>query len=204
MILFFGDSITEGTNCTRSFVDFLDERLDIYNFGVSGTTIGEYSIYPVDGNSLTKLYPTAMYLPVADTLVFEYGINDVSSIMCGFTTLEVAIISFVRALDGIDQLNPLAKKIFLSISDDKEIIFEYAKRQCHYLSTDYFRGFDFIFPASKWADTYNELIKGIGKKIEVVPMINNVDFLKNKLTYDNIHPNEYGHKIIAENIQMYI
>ena len=207
-VIFFGDSITEGSNSPISFVDTLRmEGYDCINRGISGTTIGEYSIYPVDGYSLSKLYPNDESLGTVDSIVLEYGINDVSSIMCGFTTFDVAIISFVKALDGINQINGHAKKIFLSISNDEEVIDEMARRQCDYLSNDYFDGYDFSFPFTRWADIYIRMIKEIGKRIEVVPMIDNIKFFDYNaecISDDYIHPNYKGHIEIAFNIMKYI
>ena len=207
-VIFFGDSLTEGSNSPISFVDTLRRTgYDCINRGISGTTIGEYSIYPVDGHSLSQLYPKDELLSSVDSIILEYGINDVSSIMCGFTTLDVAIISFVKAIDGINQINKEAKKIFLSISNDAEVVNEMAKRQCDYLANVYFTGYDFSFPYTKWADNYNILIKEISKRIEVVPMIDDIrffDYNADCISDDNIHPNYKGHTEIAFNIRQYI
>lgn len=206
--IFFGDSMTEGSNSPGSYVDVLTRLgYDCINRGISGTTIGEYSIYLVDGYSLSKLYPKDESLSIVDCIVLEYGINDVSSIMCGFTTFDVAIISFVKALDGINQINRHAKKIFLSISNDDEVIDEMARRQCDYLSNDYFDGYDFSFPVTRWAHIYKRMIRKISKRIEVVPMIDNIKFFDYNaecISDDYIHPNYKGHTEIAFNIKKYI
>ena len=216
-VIFFGDSLTEGSNSPRSFVDILGRTgfVDVLgrvsheciNRGISGTTIGEYSIYPVDGYSLSQLYPKDKSLSDVDSIVLEYGINDVSSIMCGFTTLEIAIVSCVKALDGISQINNRAKKVFLSISDNPEVVNEMARRQCDYLANVYFAGYDFSFPYTKWADNYNTLIREIAKRIKVVPMIDDMrffDYNAGCISDDNIHPNYKGHTEIAFNIKQYI
>lgn len=207
-VIFFGDSLTAGSNSPGSYVDVLTRLgYDCKNRGISGTTVGEYSIYPVDGYSLSQLYPKDELLSSVDSIVLEYGINDVSSIMCGFTTFDVAIISFVKALDGINQINGHAKKIFLSISNDDEVIDEMARRQCDYLSNNYFDGYDFSFPFTRWADIYKRMIKEIGKRIKVVPMIDKVSFFDYNsgcVSDDNIHPNYKGHTEIAFNIIKYI
>ena len=53
--LFFGDSLTSGENNDgKSFVEYIPHSEKV---GVSGTTIGEYSIYPVDGYSLLSQIP---------------------------------------------------------------------------------------------------------------------------------------------------
>lgn len=200
--LFFGDSITAGSSSPISFTDCIKE--EVLNFGISGTTIGEYSIYPVDGYSLLSMYDKVSGIKTADKIFLEYGINDVSSIMCDFTELQKVIVSFVKALDGITQLNKTADIYFLSISDVDNIIQKYAKLQCDYLSDDYFKGFNFSFPVSKWAGLYISFISAVKTRLKVIPMIENVEFLYKYISSDNIHPNAAGHKLIAENIKKYI
>ena len=200
--IFFGDSLTEGTNSNKSFTH---EFFDSYNKGISGTTIGEYSIYPVDGNSLLSVYnkdiPT---LKKCGHIFIEYGANDVSSIMCGFTTLDKVIISFVKAIDGIKQINNYGKIHFLTISDDIDIVKEHAEYQCMYLRDDYFRGYDFNFPASKWAELYMKIMVAVSKRVEVIPMVDDKDFFYKYLSTDNLHPNEEGHSVIAHTIKKYL
>ena len=211
-VIFFGDSITEGANSTIDFVEYLSRGRSTpgvmnatYNVAVSGTTIGEYSIYPVDGNSLSALYPKTD-LKNFDTIFLEYGVNDVSSIMCGFTTLDKVIISFVKAIDGIKQCTDADIK-FLALSTDYGIINKYAQLQCDYLSNDYFKGYKFQFPPNIWASNYEKLIRAVSKRVDVIPMIEDVKFFdKNAetISVDNLHPNSKGHYIIAENISKYI
>jgi lysophospholipase L1-like esterase len=199
--IFFGDSITEGRNCTVQFTDYFDS----YNKGVGGTTIGEYSIYPVDGYSLASLYiKNKDYIRVCDNIYLEYGINDVSSIMCGFTDLGKVIVSFVKVLDGIKQINKHANIRFLTISNNPDIIDEYASYQCRYLSDDYFKGYDFNFPKLKWADLYIRMMLAVGKRVPLIPMIDDIDFFSKYLSEDKLHPNVAGHKVIAYNIKKYL
>lgn len=202
-VVFFGDSLTESV-ASIAITDYLPPEWDVHNFGVSGTTIGEYSIYPVDGRSLLSLYSRNTWMLNADVIVLEYGINDVSSIMCGFTTLDKVVISFVKALDGIKQKIKNDTKIkFLSISDDYDTIYKYAKKQCSYLEKEYFKDYNFHFPDYMWAANYKKLISEISKRVEVIPMIkkSDVDFMDLFLGPDDLHPNEVGNEIIAENIK---
>lgn len=194
--IFFGDSITEGVNSKSSFTK---EFNDAINMGISGTTIGEYSIYPVDGLSLLQVYD-CYKLRKASRVFLEYGCNDVASVMCGFTSLNNVIISFVKALDGIRQINGSAEIYFLSIADNADIIREYANYQCDYLKNDYFKGYDFVFPASKWAEIYIAFIEAVKKRIPVIPMIDDTEFLSHYLSDDKLHPNELGHGIIGATI----
>lgn len=203
-VVFLGDSFTSGENNQNvSFVDYIKRKFpehSIHNLGVSGTTIGEYSIYPVDGYSLLKRYKKTD-VEHADRIVLEYGINDVSALMCGFTDIRKITVSLVKALDGIYQTNYANPKIiFLSISNDSDIIDLYAERQCEYLEKDYFRGYNFKFPSTIWAENYKRIVDAASKRIDVIPMITDEDFLWNNLSSDLIHPNDEGYKIIADNI----
>lgn len=200
MFLFFGDSLTEGSNCDKSFTDFLPPEWDIYNLGVSGTTIGEYSIYPVDGNSLlSQISKYQDRIKQADTIFIEYGSNDVSAVMCGFATIQTVVVSFVKAIDWITQLNPTARVIFL-VFGSENVVQAKAKNMCNYLEKEYFYQFDFKFPINKYAEIYTQIIRDICKVCDIIVMFDDEMLNYRYLSSDNIHPNEEGHKRIAENI----
>lgn len=57
-VVFFGDSLTVGEgNKNISFADLAFQDATKVKLCESGSTVGEYSIYPVDGNSLlSKLF----------------------------------------------------------------------------------------------------------------------------------------------------
>lgn len=203
-IIFFGDSITAGSNSNTRFTDYFDEA--VVNMGVSGTTIGEYSIYPVDGYSLLRLYDCPE-IKMADKIVLEYGINDTSAIMCDFVDTNKVLLNFIKILDGIKQLNNHAEIIFLALSGNSEIVYDYAKKQCNYLSNDYFRKFSFNFPATSWCNIYIELMKLIKETVKVIPMIQDMRFFDENavcMSDDDLHPNEKGHYIISETIKKYM
>ena len=75
--IFFGDSITAAENCqyNEGYCYLLDPAF--INEAISGTTIGEYSIYPVDGCSLSSIYPETESLKCIEEVYLEYGVNDV-------------------------------------------------------------------------------------------------------------------------------
>lgn len=200
-VTFFGDSFTSGEgNDNFSFVEQLP--FIVRNYGVSGTTIGEYSIYPVDGNSLLSVIPRhSDQIKNSDIVCLEYGINDTTAIMCGFTTLQRVIISFVKALDSIKQINPRCKIVFLSLSNNDIIIKEYAELQCAYLECEYFKDYDFNMPETFWANTYISLIEAIKKSCEVIPMITYENFFDEYLSDDKVHPNNEGYERIARVVE---
>ena len=203
MWLFFGDSLTEGQNCDCSFTDFLASKSKsdlIMNLGCSGTTIGEYSIYPVDGNSLLSMIGKySDDIKHAEKIFIEYANNDVSAVMCGFATVQTVTVSFVKAVDWIRQLNPNVEIIFLSIGSDT-IIHTQAVCMCKYLETEYFKDFNFKFPESVYANIYNEIISNIRKVCDIMYMFDDSMTDTKYFSNDNIHPNEKGHRRIAYNI----
>jgi len=200
MWLFFGDSLTEGSNCDYSFTDFIDPIYHPTNLGVSGTTIGEYSIYPVDGHSLLKqIENNKDYIRKANTIFIEYGANDVSAIMCGFATVQTVVVSFVKAIDWIKQINPACRIIFLSFGSEKVIVSN-AFNMCKYLEKQYFSKFDFKFPLGVYIDTYKQIISQINKICDIIYMFDDEMISKDFLSDDNLHPNKEGHVRIANNI----
>lgn len=199
-LLFFGDSLTEGDNCDTPFTDFLPLAFDVFNFGVSGTTIGEYSIYPVDGNSLlSQIEKHKGDIKGASDIFIEYGSNDVSAVMCGFATVQTVTVSFVKAIDWIKQLNSDANIHFLAFGSDRVIV-EKGFNMCKYLEKEYFSKFDFKFPVGIYIQTYNEIIQNISKICDIMYMFDDDMLTKDFLSDDNIHPNALGHRRIAYNI----
>ena len=202
MYLFFGDSLTRGENCEHSFTDYLPCEWDVYNLGVSGTTIGEYSIYPVDGDSLLgQISKHTEAIKCASDIFIEYGSNDVSAIMCGFATVQTVVVSFVKAVDWIKQLNPKVNIYFLGMTNN-DIIINRATRMCAYLKNYYFKSFNFDFPVNIYVAYYKQIIDNISKVCDIIEMFDTtMGFDMNEFTSDdNIHPNEVGHKRIAGNI----
>ena len=198
--LFFGDSLTAGSNCDCKYTDFLPSGWGVHNHAISGTTIGNYSIYPVDGYSLLdRIEKYRGSIEGADTIFIEYGSNDVSAIMCGFATEQTVIISLVKALDWIKQLNPKAKVIFL-IPGTLSVVESIAKSMCNYLENDYFGKFDFKFPVSKYVSIFSSLLENIKKLCQVMYMFDESMLSDDYISDDNIHPNAKGHRHIAQNI----
>ena len=202
MNLFFGDSLTAGENNNNtSFVDYV--RCNSINLGISGTTIGEYSIYPVDGNSLLGVinkYQNA--IKTADKIFLEYGCNDVAAIMCGFATIQTVTVSFVKAIDWIKQLNPRCKIYFLALGYEGAIN-TFAGNECYYLENDYFSKFDFKFPISVFSDIYNKILTNIDKICDIIYMFDS-EVSSDWLSDDGVHPSNAGHIEIASNIDKYM
>ena len=201
--IFFGDSLTAGENCERcdSFCyNITTCKMMIKNLAVSGTTIGEYSIYPVDGYSLLgRISVCQNEIRKADKIFIEYGSNDVSAVMCGFATVQTVVVSFVKALDWIRQINPRAEIYFLTFGDD-DVIKNRGERMCYYLKNDYFKEFNFDFPVSKYCDIYKQIVDNISKVCDTITMFDSEMVDDKYISDDGIHPNVEGHKRIANNI----
>ena len=202
-IVFFGDSLTAGSNSRRRFTHYLEDALVgnvIYNFAVSGTTIGEYSIYPVDGESLLSQIAKHKESIISATDIFiEYGSNDVSAVMCGFATVQTVTVSLVKAIDWINQLNPNARIIFLVPGSDS-VIYAKSVEMCHYLEHDYFKQFDFSFPDTLYCETYKKIIQNVSIICDTMYMFDDGMLDSKYLSDDGIHPNDSGHYRIAQNI----
>lgn len=202
MNLFFGDSLTAGENNNDvSFVDYV--KGNSINLGISGTTIGEYSIYPVDGNSLLSVIARNQEtIKCADTICLEYGCNDVAAIMCGFATIQTVTVSLIKAIDWIRQLNPFCKIYFLALGNES-IITTFAGNECYYLENNYFSRFDFKFPISVFSDTYNKILTNIDRICDIIYMFDS-EVSSDWLSDDGVHPSNAGHIEIASNINKYM
>ena len=81
--------------------------------------------------------------------------------MCGFTTIRSVMVTFVKALDAIRQLNPTADIKFLTISCDPDTIYEYSVKMCKYLSDIYFKGYDIDIYSPRWGRVYWDLFEQV-------------------------------------------
>lgn len=198
MDLFFGDSITSAEN--NNFNGYV-EKLKLQNFknyGVSGTCIGDYSLYPVeDTNLIQLLYKKRDEIKNADRIFLEYGSNDISSIICEYTTIKVVMIEFVKCIDYIRQNNLNCEIYYISLGDNLSF---FARGQIEYLKNEYFNNIsDLLFTKDslidKWIETYNEFISYISKmnlKMIKLPILNDSEF-----DIDGIHPNDIGYNKIS-------
>lgn len=202
MNLFFGDSLTAGENNNdTSFVNYV--KCNSLNLGISGTTIGEYSIYPVDGNSLLGVIARNQNtIRYADKIFLEYGCNDVAAIMCDFATIQTVTVSFVKAIDWIKQLNPVCKIYFLALGDAGAIS-NFARNECYYLENNYFSKFDFKFPISVFSAIYTKILTNIDKICDIIYMFDS-EVSSDWLSDDGVHPSNAGHIEIASNINKYM
>lgn len=192
----FGDSFTSGENNNfKSYVDYLP--IKVKKIGESGTCMGDYSIYPVfDRCLLDALKKNLRQVKKSDVIFLEYGINDTASIISGNTTFNQVVLSLFKAIDYIYQINPHCRIIFLKLTSDEKMLAQYGFNYERYLKKDYLKESSIFI--SDWKDMYEKIFDIIDKKVYVIDMIDDSDF--QHIDDDNIHPNDKGYQIIANNI----
>ena len=207
--VFYGDSITSGENNNfKSYVDYLKTDIEtILNFGVSGTTIGKYSLYPVNNYSLESLLEVENPLEAPNWNVFiSYGGNDASSVALEYTKAENVLIDFVRCVDLIRQKYRNCKITFLGLTSVYPILLHLASKHRKYLETIYFKdinselNFDnFIY---KWCNVYYQISKAASKLCDNTIMLLSDNFnLSTDMDEDELHPNDVGYQKMAERLE---
>lgn len=207
-LVFYGDSLTSGEN--NSFISYVDKLRDkfpsneIIKFGVSGTTTGEYSLYPVEGDSLiSQLHRTVLTFKDCDLIFLEYGINDVSAIVCGKTSLTNVLLEFRKCVDFIRQNNSRCKIIFLTVADVSLM----SELQYKYLSEDYLADVrDLVYiDYSSWSKIYISICSFAKKLCDYVFELYPVGLdMRNFMDTDNLHPNDAGYDEISKHIELLI
>lgn len=193
MILFFGDSLTSGEN--NNFIGFVEKlnNKELINYGVSGTCIGDYSLYPVqDTNLLQQLYKHSDELKKAKKIFLEYGSNDISSILCEYVSLNQVKIDFIKCIDFIKQINNQCDICFITLSKN---VVNMAKGQCNYLNKDYLKTLSKKIKKDEWIRLYADFIVFISSIVKTIelPLFD--------LDSDMIHPNDKGYEEIANVIK---
>jgi lysophospholipase L1-like esterase len=193
MIIFFGDSLTSGENNNfESFVEKL-KFIDYKNNGISGTCIGNYSIYPVSNNNLIDKLYSDKDLCKADKIILEYSSNDVSSVLCDYTSISKVKINLIKCIDFIKQNNKNCNIYFILLGENK---YSLAEGQCKYLSNDYLKSFEKIYSREKWLEIYDELYYFI-KSLETLKVIEIPLLQRDEIDLDGMHPNDKGYEKIA-------
>lgn len=202
MILFFGDSLTSAEN--NNYVGYVEKLKlkECKNFGVSGTCISSYSLYPVEENNLLHLlYKNKDAIKETDEIFLEYGSNDISAILSGFTDLKIVLIELIKCIDYIKQINSDIKIYFITLGNNLN---SFAKGQINYLKNDYFKSISKLLFSSndligKWISTYKEFIsyiENMNLNLVEIPHLEDDEF-----DTDGIHPNDKGYDKIAIKIK---
>jgi len=200
-IVVIGDSVVSGENNNfKSFTNYLPYD-NVTKVGVSGTTIGEYSIYPVDGKSLlSQIRNYEKIIKTADVILLHYGVNDTSALALGNCSSNMFIINYVKAIDYLKQLNPKAKIKFLLMTDCTFVAAKYADLHVPYLK-EYLKYMPIEFNTVSWFRAYGFVASTIKQKCEVISLFDDVDTLIRYLDKDKIHPNDEGYRYIAKLIE---
>jgi len=204
-LVFYGDSLTSGENNNFiSFVDKLSEMgYDVTKIGVSGTTIGEYSLYPVDGFSLLNQLREEEFIG-SDYVFLEYGLNDSAVVSVGKINTLIPLLELRKRIDFIRQKSPDTKIVFLSAGT---IYHAFAAAQEAYLYHDYLKDIKQFLPecCATVASTYEIICKGAAAYCDYVcQMFKEGQYISPILDDDCLHPNDKGYKIIAENVSEFI
>jgi acyl-CoA thioesterase I len=220
-ITLLGDSISKGVVYDEerdryviikdSFCNIVQERLKgvVNNAGKFGSTIikGSKRLY----EDLTKGTP--------DIVIIEFGGND-----CDYNWEEVAqnpfephepntnLLTFESTLKNIiDILN--SKKIIPVLMTlpplDPEKYFKWISKKGDVYAENILKWIGSVNKIYSWHESYNSIIINLAKETNTNLIDVRSDFLntENYTTYlckDGIHPNEKGHKIIANKIIKYI
>jgi lysophospholipase L1-like esterase len=191
---FLGDSITEGFGTTKTYVDYLNDVIGfgvVRNYGVSGSNIAYIS-----GESISSFEKRYKTMDNDADIVFVFGgINDYlhnSTVPIGTSSDRVSG-TFYGALHVL--LSGLIKKYL-----DKKIFY---MTPLHTTNEDVANSV-----TSKTLIQYVDIIKEVCKYygIKVIDLYSNclfnpnINILMYMYAYDGIHPNERGHKNIAETI----
>ncbi len=204
MILFFGDSFTSAENNNfNGFVEKLNNKSYI-NLGVSGTCIGDYSLYPVgDTNLINLLYKEEKRIKESSIIFLEYGSNDISSLICNYVSRNQIIIDLKKSLDFIYQINPNIKIYFIDLGSNIE---RFARGQVKYLLNDYFKDVNKLLfndlnedaLINEWINEY-KILENVFDLLNIrrinMPILSDADIDK-----DGIHPNDLGYFKISKEL----
>lgn len=205
MTVFFGDSFTSGENNNfKSYVNKLSVNGVAHNLGFSGSTIGDYSLYPVREclYNLIYEYPDISdMIKNSDTVVLSYGINDISSVVVGYTSLLNVEIDLIKCLDYIKQINPNCNIKFITVSSKRNVLNKIAKSQVLYLEKYFNRTFNYESFISDYVDNFKKFGYIVNRMVDsVFTMFEHPFEYENNLSSDNIHPNDKGCQIISDNL----
>ena len=213
-IVFIGDSLASGEN--NNFkgypyyykVNHPEHHVDI--FGVSGSCMGDYSIYPVKENMYDEVYELSYHTPIienADIIFLQYGINDTTALTIGYANFIQVCISIVKTVDMIKQVNNDVRIVFLVPFDkDSKSLQKFASLHIDYLIYDYLRNYSIhslSVDIDKWLSCYKELLGFIENSFEVHYLDKHNIYMSN-IDEDNIHLTSLGYKKVAEYIDEFI
>lgn len=196
-ISFLGDSITEGGIASfynRSFVPLVEKDLPCvaYNFGISGTKIARHKPTSDDRSALEMVNRVDKIYKDSDFVVILAGVNDywLSQVPLGKTT-DRRDDTFTGAV------NLLCERLLKRFGKDKLL---------------------FILPLPKMdegplrsgitnatLEDYRKIIKNRCDFYHIPTMNMNKDLADIKLNFaDGAHPNDRGHRVVADNIIKYL
>lgn len=184
-MIVYGDSYTSGEdNNGVSFADYLK----VAKCGVSGSCLGEYSIYPVYNGSFVSLYQNCQ-----KTVLLEYGVNDAASLVAKYVDMHKIKIAVAQAADLL-QNNDV---YFLALTRSQRDLKSFCDRYADYLNNEYLRDLC-VVQSEDYQNSYENFVAVMQKKFKTLYMLPDgfQDF-----SADGIHPTNKGHKTIATYLQ---
>jgi len=198
---FLGDSITEGVGTTsieNGFVKIIEKKLNLkiaLNYGVSGTRIAKQSnptvdhlMWDYDFNSRARIMDKKL-----DLVIVFGGTNDF-----GHGDAEFGSLNDSTEYTFLGALNSLLAYLSKVYGSNKIIFFSPIRRKDEFLPNKYGLNKDHSFKeyiqGIKWACACNNI-----KFVNMYDIIDERldDIYINGLA-DQVHPNDYGNKIISE------
>ena len=197
MNVFFGDSLTSGEN--NKFTGYV-EKLNIENCvnnGVSGTCIGDYSLYPVgETNLIQKIFKNKADIKKADKIFLEYGCNDISALCAGYTTFNHIQIDLIKSLDCLKQINEKADIYFILLGSNDV---KFSEGQTAYLNSDYLKNADVKIEQQTWLNNYRKFVDFVVKTVPHTLCL--AHLLEEDIDVDGMHPNDKGYEKIAHELK---
>ncbi len=204
-VVFVGDSITAGRNTTKAYHSYLKDMgvfKSVKAQGRGGSCISTQSDYGLEKYPLTQRYNS---IPAADLIVIFMGTNDYGHETPLGSISDTSDISFYGALNVV--ITGLREKY-----PDSQIVFvtplhRYGFGKSESLGTKF--SYDNLPNGEgKSLGDYVDAIKAIAGKysLPVIDLFNLYPFNpekpedKQKYFPDGLHPNEEGHKILADMI----
>lgn len=176
-------------------------NVSVHNKAISGSTIGNYCLYPVKESLWNLIFEKSDLIKIVDKIVLSYGINDISSVAIGYTNLLNVKIDLNKCLDYIKQINPNCDIQFITVSLNSSVLRKVGECQLEYLKK--YLGIDFNYEkfVENYVQSFRDFNRFIYKRIsEIFTMFEYSFEYKNNLDNDEIHPNDIGYEIICNNL----
>lgn len=203
-VVFVGDSITFGTNTTKTYYQYLYEHIDISSYiAISsvGSCVSDQSSYGDDRNPLIDNYQA---IPAGDVVMIYLGTNDYGRETPLGTSSDTTSDTFYGSLDvimsGLKSRLTRSKVIFLTPTRRYKEYTSAANPSYHFTSYTVPNGIGFTL------ENYVDAIKEMATKysFDVIDLFTEWDInpasssVRSTYMNDGLHPNADGHRVIED------